>query len=361
MSGNPHTKKAVRQLYAAIAHKYGLDRPEDVHETFAIDPSVEQQLEQKMTEQVGFLNQINVMPVDQLQGAVLGLFADQMIASGIGNPDTRRSPVDISGMDDRSFQLYETLFDTMMRWNKIDTWAKFPNFIQLYSNAVATAVAQSRIAIGFNGDHRFAANAASDKAAYPLGQDINIGWLQRLRLTRPDHVMGRVNVTAGGITTATGVAAPIEIGATETFKNIDALAYDLISGLPSWARQSTELVVIVSQDLVDEKYFPMINRSLSSTIDGGKSTSDQVVADIVMSAKQIGGRPAAVVPYFPEGTMFVTPLKNLSLYYQSGARRRYIRDEPEYRRGLVDYNSSNEGYVIESTDHAALAENIVFT
>jgi hypothetical protein len=51
--------------------------------------------------------------------------------------------------------------------------------------------------------------------------------------------------------------------------------------------------VIVSQDLVDEKYFPMINRPLSDTIDGGRSTSDQVTSDIVMSTKQIGGRPAA--------------------------------------------------------------------
>ena len=359
MSGNPQTKKALRQLYASIAQVYGLDRPEDVHETFAIDPSIEQRLEQKMTEAVGFLGQINVMPVDQLQGEVLGLFADQMIGSGINNADTRRTPVDISGMDSRTFQLFEMLFDTKMGWAKLDTWAKFPNFMALYSAAVATAIAQTRICVGFNGTHRFA-GAASDKATYPLGQDLNIGWLERLRRTRPDHVMGRATVTVGGVTTATGAAVPIEVGAASSYKNIDALALDLISGLPSWARQSTELVVIVSQDLVDEKYFPMVNRALASTIDGGKSTSDEVVRDIVMSAKQIGGRPAAVVPYFPEGTMFVTPLKNLSLYYQSGSRRRYLKDEAEYRRH-ADYNSANEGYVIESTDHAALAENITFT
>lgn len=359
MSGNPQTKKALRQLYAAIAQNYGLDRPEDVHSTFAIDPSIEQRLEQKMTEQVGFLNQVNVMPVDQLQGEVLGLFADQMIGSGIANGDIRRNPADISGLDSRFFQLYETLFDTKMGWAKLDTWAKFPNFMQLYSNAVAIAIALTRIAIGFNGDHRFA-GAASDKATYRLGQDLNIGWLERLRLTRPDHVMGRETVTAGGVTTATGAADPIHVHADAEYKNLDALAYDLIAGLPSWARMSTELVVIVSQNLVDEKYFPMINRQLASTIDGGKSTSDQVVSDIVMSAKQIGGRPAAVVPYFPDNTMFVTPLKNLSLYYQSGSRRRYLKDEPEYRRH-ADYNSANEGYVIESTDHAALAENITFT
>jgi hypothetical protein len=112
----------------------------------------------------------------------------------------------------------------------------------------------------------------------------------------------------------------------------------------------------------------MINRPLSDTIDGGKSTSDQMTTDIVMSAKQIGGRPAVIVPFFPEGTMLVTPLGqpgapdsgNLSIYYQEGSRRRYIKDEPQNMAALVDYNSVNEGYVIESTDYAVMAENITF-
>lgn len=362
MSGNLALRyAALNALYAAIAKNYGLSGIDAVHQEFAIDPSMEQKLEAKQTEEVGFMGQINVAPVDELQGQTLGLFAARMIGSGIGNSSTRRDPKDVSGLDSRQFQLFETLFDTMMPWTKIDTWAKFPNFLQLYSQAVAIATAQTRISIGFNGETRFLPPASSDPLANPMGEDLNIGWLQKLRLERPDHVMGRALVGAPGAQTATGAAVPIEIGAAETIKSLDALAYDLISGMPSWARSSTELVVIVSQDLVDAKYFPMINRPLAATIDSGKSTSDEVVSDIVLSAKQIGGRRAAIVPFFPEGTMFVTPLKNLSLYYQSGARRRYVKDEPEYRRGLVDYNSSNEGYVIESTDHAVLAENIVFT
>jgi hypothetical protein len=103
-------------------------------------------------------------------------------------------------------------------------------------------------------------------------------------------------------------------------------------------------------------------------MDGGRSTSDVVVSDIVLSTKQIGGLPAAIAPKFPDGTMLITPLapqgatdaSNLSIYYQEGSRRRYIRDEPENMASLVDYNSVNEGYVIESTDHAVMAENITF-
>ena len=138
--------------------------------------------------------------------------------------------------------------------------------------------------------------------------------------------------------------------------------------MPSWSRSSTEHVVLVSQDLVDEKYFPMINRPLADTIDGGRSTSDVVTRDIIMSTQQLGGRPAAIVPKFPEKTMVITPLaqpngsgsSNLSMYYQEGSRRRYIKDEPENKASLVDYNSVNEGYVIEDTDFMVMAENITF-
>jgi hypothetical protein len=113
----------------------------------------------------------------------------------------------------------------------------------------------------------------TDADTNPLGEDVNIGWLHKLRLERADHVMGRETVTVGDVTTATGAAKPIYIGpdsasASGDYKNIDALAYDLIAGMPSWARSSTDHVVVVSQDLVDEKYFPMINRKLSDSIDG---------------------------------------------------------------------------------------------
>ena len=112
----------------------------------------------------------------------------------------------------------------------------------------------------------------------------------------------------------------------------------------------------------------MVNRPLASTMDSGRSTSDETVRDIIMSDKQIGGRPAAIAPYFPEGTMMITPLgragatdsSNLSIYWQEGSRRRYIKDEPENMASLVDYNSVNEGYVIEDTDFAVMAENITF-
>lgn len=360
-------RTALNGLYASIAR---LNNAHGVREEFSLSPTAEQRLEDMQREQIGFLSRINMPTVRDLIGEVIGLGAEDMIASRISDANLPRKPAYIGQMDDREWRLYTTLFDSKIKWQLIDTWSKFPNFAQRYAAHVARSVGLSRISVGWNGT---SAAADTNRIANPLGQDVNIGWLQKLRLERAEHVMGRNTVTAGGVTTATGTAKPIYIGpnsdtADGDYKNIDALAYDLIAGMPSWARSSTDLVCIVSQDLVDEKYFPMINRPVSDVIDGDRATSDQKVSDIVMSTKQIGGRPAAIVPKFPEGTMLITSLgqanasdsSNLSLYMQEGSRRRYIRDEPENMASLVDYNSCNEGYVIESTDFAVMAENITF-
>jgi len=347
-------RRALDQLFNHIASLNGV---QNVARQFAIEPASEQRLIDLQSEEVGFLTLINDMPTRDLKGQVIGLGVEQMIGSRVSEANLPRKPKYVGRMQDRKFELEETLFDTKLPWQLIDNWSRFPDFATRYARHVARAIGQTRISIGWHG---VSVAVDSDPQVNPNGEDMNIGWLQKLRLEKPDHVMGRALVGAPGSQTATGAAAPIYVGADADYKNVDALAYDLISGMPSWARTSTELTVIVSQDLVDEKYFPMINRPLATTIDGGKSTSDEVVAGVIKSERQIGGRPAMIVPYFPEGTMFISPTKNLSIYWQEGARRRYVKDEPENMANLVDYNSSNEGYVIEDTDFAVLAENITF-
>lgn len=348
-------RRALDGLYNAISRVNGV---ENVQRQFSVDPAAEQRLEDLQREEVGFLDRINILPVRDLIGDVIGLGTEDFIASRTSEANLPRQPKYPGNMKSRSYRLYDTEFDTKLPWRLIDAWSRFPDFATRYSRHVAISIALSRISVGWHGT-----NAAdqSNPVANPNGEDMNIGWLEKLRVEKPDHVMGRAIVDNA----ANGAAAPVYIGKNANisdgdYKNLDALAYDLISGMPTWASNSTEHVVCVSQDLVDEKYFPMVNRSLADTIDGGRSTSDEVTYDIVTSTKQLGGRPAAIVPKFPAGTIAVTPLSNLSIYDQEGSRRRYIKDEPENKASLVDYNSVNEGYVIEDTDFMVMAENITF-
>jgi hypothetical protein len=184
--------------------------------------------------------------------------------------------------------------------------------------------------------------------------------------------MGRETVTVGDVTTATGAAKPIYIGpdsasASGDYKNIDALAYDLIAGMPSWARSSTDHVVVVSQDLVDEKYFPMINRAVRQHRRGqvDQRSGHDRHRHVDQADRRTPGGDRAVLPRRHDAGHPARPARradssNLSIYYQEGSRRRYIKDEPQNMAALVDYNSVNEGYVIESTDYAVMAENITF-
>ncbi len=52
-----------------------------------------------------------------------------------------------------------------------------------------------------------------------------------------------------------------------------------------------------------------------------------------------------------------TSLDNLSIYYQEGARRRQIVDNPKRDR-IENFESSNDAYVVENYGKAALIENI---
>ena len=61
--------------------------------------------------------------------------------------------------------------------------------------------------------------------------------------------------------------------------------------------------------------------------------------------------------FFPANAILITRLDNLSLYWQEGARRRNVIDNPKRDR-VENYESSNDAYVIEDYDGIALIENI---
>ena len=88
-----------------------------------------------------------------------------------------------------------------------------------------------------------------------------------------------------------------------------------------------------------------------------QAPSETLAADIVISQKRVGGLPAATVPYFPANAMLVTTFDNLSIYWQEGARRRRMEENPKRDR-VENYESSNDAYVVEDNDRAALVENI---
>ncbi|WP_255500534.1 P2 family phage major capsid protein [Brevundimonas sp. P7753] len=98
-----------------------------------------------------------------------------------------------------------------------------------------------------------------------------------------------------------------------------------------------------------EKYFPMV--------DGEDKPTEKIATDVLLSKKQLGGLQVVKVPFFPEGTILITRLDNLSIYEQENTRRKTIVDKASRSR-VETYESVNEAYVVESYDYALLIEKI---
>jgi P2 family phage major capsid protein len=146
------------------------------------------------------------------------------------------------------------------------------------------------------------------------------------------------------------VAGKVTYGSGGDYDNLDALVYDAVMMLDPWFRESPDLRVIVSRDLLHDKYFPLLNSTTDNPV-------NQLAADMVISQKRVGGQQALGVPYFPPGTILLTAPKNLSLYWQEGARRRAVQDNPKRDR-IENYESSNDAYVVEEYGMVAMVENI---
>ena len=262
-----------------------------------------------------------------------------------GTTDTtkkEREPTDPTYIDGEGYKCTQTNFDTALGYEKLDLWAKFQDFQIRIRDAIIKRQALDRIMIGFNGERR---EKTSDRLTYPLLQDVNIGWLEKIRREAPVRVLSRIVGSDGTV-----ISQTVRIGKGGDFKNLDALVMGAVSEkIEPWYQDDTELVVICGRSLMADKYFPIVNRD--------QPNSEALAADLIISQKRIGGLPAVQAPFFPANAILITRLDNLSIYWQDGTRRRAVIDNPKRDR-IENFESVNEAYVIEDYDCVALIENI---
>ncbi|EOD54206.1 phage major capsid protein, P2 family [Aeromonas molluscorum] len=312
----------------------------DETKKFTVSPEVEQTLETRVQESSAFLTMINVVGVPEQEGEKLGLGINTTVAGTTDTTQHDRQAVDPTDLTGNRYRCEQTNFDTALRYAKIDAWAKFKDFQTRIRDAILQRQALDRIMIGFNGLTRA---ATSNRITNPLLQDVNKGWLQKIREDKPENVLDEVKADSGIIKVGNGVT--LEDG----YNNLDALVMDLTELLGPTYRDNTELVAIVGRKLLHDKYFPMVNKD--------QVPSEKMAADVIISQKRMGGLPAVRVPSFPDNAILVTRLDNLSIYWQEGTRRRTILDNAK-RDQIENYESVNEAYVVEDYEGAALAEHI---
>ncbi|CAI1627972.1 phage major capsid protein, P2 family [Serratia proteamaculans] len=335
------TREQYKKYVNQIANINGIDAL-DVAAKFTVEPSVSQTLEEKIQESSGFLKTINIVPVDEQSGDKIGLGIDRPVASTTNTDEKDREPIDPTSMDEQGYMCTQTNFDTALKYSKLDSWAKFKDFQTKIRNQIVKRQALDRIMIGWNGTKRA---RTSDFTVNKLLQDVNIGWLEKIRIGAPDQVMSKILDEAGAV-----VSEKIRIGKAGDYHNLDALVMDAVNELiAAWFQDDTELVAIVGRSLLADKYFPIVNKE--------QENSEMLAADVIISQKRIGGLQAVRVPSFPDNTILITRLDNLSIYWQDGTRRRHIIDNPKRDR-IENYESVNEAYVVEDYQCAALIENI---
>ena len=179
--------------------------------------------------------------------------------------------------------------------------------------------------MAWNGTSRAVDSNFSDN---PLLQDVKKGLLQKIREESPNNVLSSV-----------------KIGKGQAHLTTDSAIKAALNKIPEAYAKSGELIAICGRDIISNHPIKFDESNLQNRV--------------IYSQQQIGDLRAINVPYFPDNTILITPLNNLSLYYQTGTMRRLLRNESQKDR-IENYFSMNLDFIIENNESAVLIENITF-
>lgn len=290
---------------------------------FSIDPiapELEQRLEKRIQEKSTLLKKINVVGVRDLKGEKIGLSAGTTVAGRTNTDQAERQTRYIGELDGREYELKKTDFDSHITYKMMDTWSAYANFRAMYGDKVFEQIARDRTMIGWSGE---TAAATTDRTANPLLQDVNRGWLSACEADKP----------------ANWIADAINVGATGQYKTLDECAFDLHGSLlEPWHQNSPDLIVILGKNLWHKHNLTLLRDNSIAT--------ERNALDAWIAKERMAGMSVVLEPFFPVNSLLITSYDNLSLYYQQSARRRTIIDNPRRDR-IEDYQSDNEGYVVE--------------
>lgn len=318
------TRKVFNQYLADQAELNGVD---NAAQQFTVDPNVEQRIVDETQASSAFLQLINVIMVDPQKGQSLGLSVSPNASTTDTTTKDRdaKNIIDSHNIDD--YFCTQTNFDVAIPYALLDAWAHRKEFQTIMAKRLVQQMAIDKVTIGFNGKTRA---LTSNRATNPLGQDVNIGWLEKVR--------------GKSVRCMTGV----EYGDAKEYKNIDAIVMDAVASLlDPWYRASPDIVAICSPSTAMLKYFDVVNRTQDSM---NKEASERL-----LSQQHFGMRNIVLAEQCPDHTILVTSLDNLSIYTQNGSTRKTIIDNAKRDR-VETYQSQNDAYVIEDFGKCGLIE-----
>lgn len=332
---------AIAAMISEVAAAQGISK-EQVSNGYTIAPAAVQIMYDEIAQNTELLKKINLRPKTEKVGEVIGL-SSGLIGS---NTDTtgagkERKPKPIHNLSGRKYSLEKTNFDAALRYDEIDQWAHLTDFPKHVNKKIAESIALSLVTIGMNGTSRA---DDSDAAANTMLQDVAKGWLQKMREENKARCIG----TAG--TSVTSV--PHGPGATN-YKNLDAVVTDALNIMDERFADRSDFVVLTSRRTVGDKYLRIVNKS-------GDTATEIEAGGRLNKERTLGGLPVMYVPNMPQNTLLITPLSNLSIYYQISGERRLIVDNPR-KDQLESLQSKNIDFIVEEYGAAVLIENLKYT
>jgi P2 family phage major capsid protein len=299
---------------------------------FAATPQMQQSLQPKAIQLANpFFSQLPMVPVTETTGQKVILGLTGRVASRTNTSSNERVPKRLNQQDNQDYTTKQTNFDVALSYADIDAWAKFPNFEALYMQVVREAIVNDMLVTGWYGT---SAAAATNIVTNANLQDLNVGWLEKIRTFN---------------STSQHVGSGVSIGATGTYKNLSEAIHDIKQVVSAAFRYRGDLVALVGDNLLvnaHDKFYE---------VHGNTPTEKAAINGVVTS--DFGGLPTFSPPFFPNGTIVITPLSNLAVYYQDSSVRRTQRDWPA-KDEVQEFNSMNLAYVVQEEFATAMVEGI---
>ena len=129
----PETRFKFNESMTQLAKLNGVSK---VSEKFNVAPTIQQKLEDKIQLSSAFLQKINIFLVQEQSGSAVGLGISRPIASRTNTDTTDRQAKDPTSMDERFYMCRKTDFDTAIKYQKLDQWAKFKDFYARFSGQI---------------------------------------------------------------------------------------------------------------------------------------------------------------------------------------------------------------------------------
>lgn len=266
---NNRGRDLLDKYTAGMAQQFGA---RDTSRYFSLNDPQENALRLALLESVEFLDMLTCLDVDQLSGQVISVGSSVLHT---GRSENGRFVRQV-GVDGNDYSLVETDSCAALRWDLLSVWAnagkdenEFYNLVQAFTTQ---AFALDMLRIGFNGKSRA---KTTDPTANPNGEDVNIGWHERMK------------TLLGGNQIMTD---PVVLDEAGDYKSLDAMASDLINAkIPAQFRNDPRLVVLVGADLVAAEQYRLYQAADRPT--------EKIAAQMLGST--IAGRPAIIPPFMP--------------------------------------------------------------